>query len=64
MKRICRAMLGAAGVLLAATAMAQDNYPSRPVRLLVSDTPGSAPDVLARKAEKAKPPAERGPQTY
>ena len=42
MKLICSLMPGAAGVLMAATAMAQDNYPSRPVRLLVSDTPGSA----------------------
>lgn len=42
-------LLVAASLCATIPAYAQDAYPSRPVRLLVSDTPGSAPDVLARK---------------
>ena len=41
------ALLG--GSLLAATATAQaQTYPTRPLRMLVGDPPGGAPDVLAR----------------
>jgi tripartite-type tricarboxylate transporter receptor subunit TctC len=32
----------------AATAAQRESFPSRPVRLIVSNTPGSAPDVVAR----------------
>ena len=41
--------IAVAGLLASTLALAQDSYPSKPIRLLVSDTPGSAPDVLARK---------------
>ena len=49
MNRFLALLLGALCLLTAVAALAQDSYPSKPVRLLVSDTPGSAPDVLARK---------------
>src|SRR5580698_10338194 len=36
-------------VLLAApTALAQSNYPNRPVKIVVGFTPGTAPDLAAR----------------
>lgn len=33
---------------LSASASAADKFPARPVRMIVSNTPGSAPDVIAR----------------
>src|SRR5215470_20251007 len=42
-------LFAALAVLLAAqTASAQSNYPSRPVKILVGFTPGTAPDLAAR----------------
>ena len=42
-------VIGASALLLAAgAAMAQDKYPSKPIRMLVPFPPGSASDVLAR----------------
>ena len=47
---VTRRLIAAAGVLLlaAGVAIAQDKYPSRPIRMLVPFPPGSASDVLAR----------------
>ncbi|HTT46918.1 MAG TPA: tripartite tricarboxylate transporter substrate binding protein [Pseudolabrys sp.] len=39
---------GSAALTLSGTAMAQETYPSRPVRLIVGFTPGSASDVVGR----------------
>ncbi|MEK7875519.1 MAG: tripartite tricarboxylate transporter substrate-binding protein, partial [Pseudomonadota bacterium] len=45
-----RKLVAAASVLLlvAGAAIAQDKYPSRPIRMVVPFPPGSASDVLAR----------------
>lgn len=43
-----RALLGALAATLAAPAMAQGGYPSRPVRILVGSAPGGATDITAR----------------
>ena len=43
-----RAVLGLAGSALAAPALAQDRYPSRPIRLVVPWTAGSSSDVQIR----------------
>lgn len=43
-----RALLGAAAASLAAPALAQSPWPNRPVRIVVTLSPGSASDLLAR----------------
>jgi tripartite-type tricarboxylate transporter receptor subunit TctC len=45
MKRVLAALVG---LMLSATAHAQDNYPSRVVKVIVPYTPGGITDVLAR----------------
>ena len=40
--------VGACALLCAGAAFAQDNYPSKPIRMLVGYPPGSGTDVLAR----------------
>ena len=48
MLRLWTFAIGAACVLLAASAAAQENYPSRPVRLLVGVAAGSTADISLR----------------
>lgn len=43
-----RALLGAATLSLAAPSIAQEGFPSRPLRLIVGFTPGGATDIAAR----------------
>ena len=48
--------LGAAGVALARGAQAQENYPNRPIRLVVPSVAGGVHDVVGRLwAERVKP---------
>jgi tripartite-type tricarboxylate transporter receptor subunit TctC len=47
-KRSLTFVLLAAASMTEATAAQRDAFPGRPVRLIVSNTPGSAPDVIAR----------------
>ena len=44
---VARAFVVTAAVATSLTAQAQ-NYPTRPVRMIVANGPGSAPDVIAR----------------
>ena len=50
-----RALLAAA-VLLAASAAGADNYPSRPIRIIVPTPAGGPVDVMARLIANALPP--------
>src|SRR5947199_10845045 len=43
-----RALLGTAALALAAGAAAQDKYPSKPIRMIVSFPPGGPLDTMAR----------------
>jgi len=52
--------IAAAALLAGAPAAAQD-FPSRPVRIVVASVPGSAPDVLARVLAEALAPALKQP---
>jgi tripartite-type tricarboxylate transporter receptor subunit TctC len=51
----------AAGALLASAPLAAQDFPSRPVRIVVASVPGSAPDVLARVLAEAMAPALKQP---
>lgn len=48
MKIVQAALLALAGLTLAGTALAQEKWPSKPIRLIVPFTAGSASDVLGR----------------
>ena len=52
-----RLMLAAAALALAAPAVAQDKYPSRPVEIIVPWGPGGGADQLARLASKLLEPS-------
>jgi len=48
MKRFCNALFGLAVILVASSARAADDWPSRPVRIVNTFAPGGAADILAR----------------
>ena len=52
--------LGIAGLMASMSAMAQD-FPVRPVKVVVASVPGSAPDVLARVLAESLGPALKQP---
>jgi len=49
MFKLARLCLIACGLLAAAPALAQSNYPDRPIRLIIAFVPGGATDTLARQ---------------
>jgi len=48
MKKLLLSLLALSGVVLSAPAMAQENYPDRPVSVMVAYSPGGATDFQAR----------------
>ncbi|MFM9882331.1 MAG: tripartite tricarboxylate transporter substrate binding protein [Burkholderiales bacterium] len=50
MKRFTQCFIVAFGLTLATTALAQSNYPDKPIRVVVGFVPGSSTDLLARIA--------------
>ncbi|RYG11507.1 MAG: tripartite tricarboxylate transporter substrate binding protein, partial [Burkholderiales bacterium] len=50
---ITRYALGLALAFVAGTALAQVDYPSKPLRIIVGNTPGSTVDLVARKLGEA-----------
>ena len=52
--------LGIAGLMASMSTMAQD-FPSRPVKVVVASVPGSAPDVLARILAESLSPSLKQP---
>jgi tripartite-type tricarboxylate transporter receptor subunit TctC len=48
MKRLTLALLSAAALAIGGTAVAQDKYPSKPVKIIVPYAPGGATDITSR----------------
>src|SRR5262249_14895570 len=48
MKRLCVLLLSAFCLVLSGAAMAQDKYPSKPVRVVLPYAPGGATDIITR----------------
>lgn len=49
MNVLCKCIVATLLALLTAPAMAQSDFPSHPVRIIVANTPGSTVDLIARK---------------
>lgn len=52
LRAISRPLLAALGVVALSTAIAQDAYPSRPIRLVVPAVPGGSSDTISRTLAK------------
>ncbi len=50
MMRLCAAALGAAAAIQCAASIAADNYPTKPIRMIVPYAPGGGSDIVARIA--------------